>query len=110
MTACPAGHDSVATDYCDVCGMRMEIPVGQATAAQAQAAESQAAQAQAAQVTAPHVTAPLPEAQLCPRCGATRSGRFWEGGGPGLHAAKSPRSRHPPRSALAAPATPAPAR
>src|SRR5260221_2667764 len=90
MTACPAGHDSVATDYCDVCGMRMEIPVGQATAAQAQAAESQAAQAQAAQVTAPHVTAPLPEAQLCPRFRATRSGRVCHGCGPGLDAPEAP--------------------
>ena len=98
MTACPAGHDSVATDYCDVCGMRMEIPAGQATAAQAQgaqsqAAQSQAAQSQAAQVTAPHVTAPLPLAQpgqLCPRCGATRSGRFCEGCGLDLDAPMPP--------------------
>ncbi|HEX4658677.1 MAG TPA: FHA domain-containing protein [Streptosporangiaceae bacterium] len=100
MTACPAGHDSVATDYCDVCGMRMEIPVGQATAAQAQAAESQAAKSQTAQVTAPHVTAPPPQAQLCPRCGATRSGRFCEGCGLDLDAPMPPASAMPPVSAM----------
>jgi FHA domain len=24
MTACPSGHDSASTDFCDVCGMRMD--------------------------------------------------------------------------------------
>jgi hypothetical protein len=74
MTACPAGHESVATDYCDVCGRRMDAAAGQATAAQATAV----------QATAPYVTGSLAtgqNAQLCPRCGAARSGRFCEGCG-----------------------------
>jgi hypothetical protein len=74
MTACPVGHDSVATDYCDVCGRRMDAAPSQVTAVQA---------------TAPYVTSSLAagqNAQLCPRCGAARSGRFCEGCGLDLDA------------------------
>jgi hypothetical protein len=56
--ACPAGHDSQTSDYCDVCGApmaRVEVPAGAATGADA--------------------------AQSCPDCGFERSGRFCEGCG-----------------------------
>jgi hypothetical protein len=54
MATCPAGHDSAATDYCDVCGALM---IGDGPAA-----------------AAPTATA----AQLCAVCGAPRDGRFCE--------------------------------
>ncbi|MDT5236637.1 MAG: hypothetical protein QOF47_2624 [Mycobacterium sp.] len=56
MTTCPAGHDSAATDYCDVCGALM---TGDGAAA------------------APSVPTATP-AQLCPDCGVPREGRFCE--------------------------------
>lgn len=50
MSRCPAGHDSAATDYCDVCGVAMP-PVSEPT---------------------PGPAAPVAEAgdQPCPSCGA----------------------------------------
>ncbi|MFE3079188.1 FHA domain-containing protein [Nocardia tengchongensis] len=54
MHTCPAGHDSAATDYCDVCGLLME----------------------SGRPTAP---APEPPAAPCPVCGEPRTGRFCEG-------------------------------
>jgi hypothetical protein len=87
MTACPVGHDSVSTDYCDVCGRRMDAGASQLTAVQA---------------TAPYVTsspATGQNAQLCPRCGAARSGRFCEGCGLDLDAPMPPAQATPPPSA-----------
>jgi FHA domain len=67
MPTCPVGHDSESTDFCDVCGMRIDSP----------------AQAAAPAATQPH--APVPAAgspdglgQSCPRCGADRPGQFCE--------------------------------
>ena len=90
MAACPAGHDSAATDYCDVCGMRMEMPGAKA---------GPGTKMTEAQATVAHVTAAMPlgqSGQLCPRCGAVRSGRFCEGCGLDLDAPM------PPASAMAA--------
>ncbi|WP_327145543.1 FHA domain-containing protein [Nocardia sp. NBC_01327] len=61
MLTCPAGHDSVATDFCDVCGLQLCAP-GEATST--------------AERTTP-VAEPLGEP--CPQCGEPRSGRFCEG-------------------------------
>ena len=63
MTACPAGHDSGATDYCDVCGRRMDAVAGRAPASQAPTQQAPAAQASVPQV-------PAQPAPSCPRCGA----------------------------------------
>src|SRR5215469_4867842 len=85
MAACPAGHDSAATDYCDVCGMRMGMPGGQGGPGGGQMTGVQA--------TVAHVTAAMPlgqSGQLCPRCGAVRSGRFCEGCGLDLNAPMPP--------------------
>lgn len=96
MAACPAGHDSAATDYCDVCGMRMEVPGQDAPGGPG-----------GAQVTA---AMPLGQSgQLCPRCGAVRSGRFCEGCGLDLDAPVPPASATPaipPASSAAPPAEP----
>jgi FHA domain len=54
MAACPAGHESSTTDYCDTCGARMTAPT-----------------------TAPPAPAPEPAAH-CARCGEPRGGRFCE--------------------------------
>jgi hypothetical protein len=74
MPACPAGHDSSATDFCDVCGMRMGgAAAGSATQpGSAGSAPSGAGALGAAQAV---------PAEPCPQCGTGRSGRFCEGCG-----------------------------
>jgi FHA domain len=50
MPACPAGHDSSATDFCDTCGMRIDGQVtsaGEASAGEASADEASAGEASA---------------------------------------------------------------
>ncbi len=54
MPICADGHDSTATDYCDVCGSPMEIAAGQRASSSSSA-----------------VT-------VCPGCGAPIAGRFCE--------------------------------
>ncbi|WP_326307979.1 FHA domain-containing protein [Nocardia sp. CDC153] len=54
MLTCPAGHDSAADDYCDVCGLLMV----------------------AAETAMP---ATEPAGIPCPRCGEPQTGRFCEG-------------------------------
>jgi hypothetical protein len=67
MPTCPSGHDSASTDFCDICGMRMD---GAAPAAQAAAPAPSAA----ASVPAPPEAAGEP----CPQCGTPRTGQFCE--------------------------------
>jgi hypothetical protein len=55
MSSCPAGHDSVTQDYCDVCGVPMTGDEPLTAAAPEPATE-----------------------QLCVNCGAAREGRFCE--------------------------------
>jgi FHA domain len=66
MPVCPAGHDSSATDFCDVCGMRIG---GAAAASPASAASQASGSVQAA------------PAEPCPQCGTERTGQFCEGCG-----------------------------
>jgi hypothetical protein len=59
MTACPAGHDSATTDYCDTCGAPMPDPHPTASP--------------------PSAASPAPVAAVvCPSCGTSRTGRFCE--------------------------------
>lgn len=59
MAICPDGHDSTATDYCDVCGLQIiGAPVPAAVASPAAATEP---------------------GEPCPVCGEPRTGRFCEG-------------------------------
>lgn len=53
MAACPAGHESATTDYCDVCGLALD------------------------KVSSP-VAPKLPPARPCPGCATPRTGRFCE--------------------------------
>jgi FHA domain len=65
MPACPSGHDSASTDFCDVCGMRMDGPAVPVSSSSA---------------PAPGVT-PSPgavPAEPCPQCGAPQTGQFCE--------------------------------
>lgn len=63
MPACAAGHESAATDYCDVCGMRMD-----------------ASPAVVTQTGSPGPSSPAraQSATPCPQCGAPGVGRFCE--------------------------------
>jgi FHA domain-containing protein len=58
MPACPAGHDSATSDYCDVCGAPLAPPP---TAAIGAADEPS-----------------RPAGEPCPGCGSPRTGRFCE--------------------------------
>ena len=61
MPICPDGHDSAATDFCDLCGKRIGVT----------------APAAAAPVVTPPAP-PAPPAEACPQCGAGRTGKFCE--------------------------------
>jgi FHA domain len=78
MWTCPAGHTSASSDFCDVCGMRIDV----------------AASVPAAPPTAfpPEAQPPVPTgpARPCPRCGAAGSGRFCESCGFDFEAAGDP--------------------
>jgi FHA domain len=67
MPTCPSGHDSASTDFCDVCGMRMDG---------AAAPASSSSSAPSADV-APAPAAPS-GGEPCPQCGAARTGQFCE--------------------------------
>src|SRR5215831_14223437 len=67
MPTCPSGHDSASTDFCDVCGMRMDG---------AGAPASSSSSAPSADV-APAPAAPA-GGEPCPQCGAARTGQFCE--------------------------------
>jgi len=68
MPTCPSGHDSASTDFCDVCGMRMDGAAAPATSSGAPSADAAAA-------PAPPAAAP---GEPCPQCGAARTGQFCE--------------------------------
>lgn len=57
MPSCPAGHDSISADFCDICGLAM----GGVSAA------------------APSPTSSAVSEENCPECGEPRTGRFCEG-------------------------------
>jgi len=65
MPTCPSGHDSASTDFCDVCGMRMD-----GLAAPASSSGTTASGAAAVPAAVP--------AEPCPQCGAARTGQFCE--------------------------------
>lgn len=75
MPTCAEGHDSVAEDYCDVCG----APIGPSSA--------------------PSVPAPPAGAKACPACGAPVVGRFCESCG---HDSALPPPATPPQAATVA--------
>lgn len=61
MPTCPNGHDSAATDYCDVCGVRLDAP------------------AHGVEASSPALAPAQTQASiLCPQCGAPGLIRFCE--------------------------------
>ncbi len=88
MPTCPSGHDSASTDFCDVCGMRMDGPAAPESPPTASAPEA----------------APAPgavPAEPCPQCGAARTGQFCEVCGFNFASGTAP-------AAAAAPGSPGP--
>ncbi|NHA68896.1 FHA domain-containing protein [Phycicoccus flavus] len=76
MSRCPAGHDSRADDYCDVCGLAVPAAPADGTAAGPAAGGAPVAEAPAAGpggaggVACPHCGAPnAPDALFCEACG-----------------------------------------
>jgi FHA domain len=79
MPTCPAGHDSESTDFCDVCGMRVDNPV---QAAQGQAGPAQAVPVPAAPAQAePGQAVPVPAAPAQAEPGQAGPGRSATGPG-----------------------------
>ena len=124
MPTCPSGHDSASTDFCDVCGMRMdgaaEAPGAPAPPAEAAAPPAgappplagapapPAGTAAGAPAAAPAAGSPAPpvvSAEPCPQCGAGRTGQFCEVCGYDFAAGKA--SRPAPAGAGVAGAAPA---
>ena len=68
MPTCPSGHDSSSTDFCDVCGVRMD------GAAPAPAPSSASVPSPASVPPA----APETPGEPCPQCGTPRTGQFCE--------------------------------
>lgn len=77
MPACPAGHESSASDFCDVCGMRIGAPATGAAGTGAAGAAAGSGPAPGGAGAAAGADPAVP-AEFCPRCGGTRAGRFCE--------------------------------
>jgi hypothetical protein len=77
-TRCPAGHETVSLDYCDVCGVPLggaAAPSGGSTPASAPAsAAAPPAPPPAPPAPAPANTGPLPASKPCASCGAANPG------------------------------------
>lgn len=97
MARCPSGHESQTSDYCDTCGAVMGgapiTPSATATAEPSGAAEAAA------------ISTEGRPGEVCPVCGAARSGRFCEEDGYDFELASLV---PPPAEPSAAPLTPPP--
>jgi hypothetical protein len=105
MATCPDGHESTATDFCDVCGMR--IAGAAATSSQAGLSGTASGSASATATLAEpdgSETGPEPAQpkETCPNCGAERTGLFCESCGLNF----SSGAASPSPSAALAPAAP----
>jgi hypothetical protein len=104
MPACPAGHDSSATDFCDVCGMR----IGGAAAGSASPSGGagptsggvSATTASAGSGSAAAGTAQAAPGEPCPQCGTERTGQFCEGCGFDFSTRTPARTAAPPVAAI----------
>ena len=88
MPFCPAGHDSVAADYCDLCGIRMDGPP---MPLPPDSDEQGAGPAQ------PLRTPPVP-GPPCPRCGVPGLDQFCESCGYAAISGIDPEGAAPPQS------------
>ncbi|GAA4228926.1 hypothetical protein GCM10022254_20190 [Actinomadura meridiana] len=105
MASCPNGHTSQASDYCDVCGERIDPSAsaspsgGGMGASEPRAAQSHRAQSQARTTSAQ--AGPTP----CPDCGTPGTDRFCEACG---YDFATGGGKPTPRTAPANPSTPSP--
>jgi FHA domain len=77
MPTCSAGHQSASTDFCDVCGMRLDVP----GPAAAQPGQPGSGSSLAGALPVQPGFGPGPPAspgEQCPQCGAGRTGQFCE--------------------------------
>jgi len=81
MPTCPAGHDSASTDFCDVCGMRIDSPARASAPPPAPVPPPASPPVPASVPTSARIPAASPpdgQGRPCPQCGADRTGQFCE--------------------------------
>jgi hypothetical protein len=89
MPVCPTGHDSVATDFCDTCGMRIQgAPSAPASSASGSGTGGSGTGGSGTGGSGANATAAFPAGagvrepgESCPQCGTERTGLFCEGCG-----------------------------
>jgi hypothetical protein len=103
-SVCPAGHDSTADDYCDVCGM----PIDATAIIPAVAGPGAAATASTSAGSATAAGAETPGGQICPHCGTANVAEalFCESCGYDFTTGSMPRPLTPPEPAADVPAPP----
>src|SRR5215472_3719603 len=92
MATCPDGHESAATDYCDICGKRIESLSSSAAGSTPAGGSAPAAPAHAGADTA---GASGRAHETCPNCGAERTGQFCEACGLDFNSGAVPPARQP---------------
>lgn len=97
MPACPSGHDSQTSDYCDACG----APIGGASPALPQPAAQTTGGPGAGPATGAAPTTGTSPARPCPACGFPQTGRFCEGCGYDFVAGRGPEASQPGESGAA---------
>jgi len=95
MPTCPSGHDSASTDFCDICGMRMD---GSAPSPASVPSPAPAVPA-----------APEVAGEPCPQCGTPRTGQFCEVCGFSFASGTAPQPAPAPGPAPAPQPAPSPA-
>ncbi|WP_159944856.1 MULTISPECIES: FHA domain-containing protein [unclassified Nocardiopsis] len=82
MPSCPSGHRTTATDFCDVCGLRLQAhpppPRPPAHHHPTPPTPPLAPGRAAARPPAPRRPSDAPRGGPCPECGTSRAGRFCE--------------------------------
>jgi FHA domain len=86
MATCPSGDETASTDFCDVCGIRMDAPPTPAPAPDGLAGSGP--------------QAPEPAGPPCPRCGVPRTGQYCEGCGYAFDSAGRPGPAAPPAAGV----------
>lgn len=73
MPSCPSGHHSTANDFCDICGLRLQV-----LSAAPLPAPNQAPSRPSEQRPSTQRPRPATRGGPCPECGTFRAGRFCE--------------------------------
>jgi hypothetical protein len=111
MPTCPSGHETASTDFCDVCGIRIDAPPTPVPALPGAALPGAAPSATGSAVAGwpDAAQAPGRADPPCPRCGVPRSGQFCEACGYAFETGQAPGHGLPPQpAASAAPGTASP--